>query len=535
MGADVRGAGPVDGDPLSVALAAKLSPEGPDYTVTLVASIMPTEFAIDADWNALYIDGEWTDSEDGESIDVADPSTRETVARVPAGAEADVDAAYEAAAAAQSEWADRPPVRREGVIQEAIETLRANADEIAGLLETEVGGTSVMGETSVQLAVDQAAEAATMPRRMDGRHDRSNIPGKEHIVERNPRGVVAAITPWNFPLNLSMRAVAPAIATGNAVVLKPATNSPITGGLLFAKLFEEAGLPDGVLNVVTGRGSDVGDRVAGHPESDVVTFTGSTGVGRGVAATAAENLSRPVMELGGNNAHVVTGDADVERAVDAAVFGSFVHQGQVCISINRHVVHEDVHDEYVERLTDRAASLPVGSAHDEETVVGPIIDESQRDRMLSYVEETVDAGATLETGGGTAEVEGVEDSLVVEPTVLSGVDNDMAAACHEHFGPIAPVIEVGSVDEAVAVANDTEFGLSGSVHAGDLDTARDVADRMDTGHVHVYDQPINDEAHVPFSGINASGMGGFNADLIMEELTETKWISVQREEREYPF
>jgi len=497
---------------------------------------MSLDLTPDTDWSELYIDGEWREAEGGDTIAVEDPSTRETFTHVARATEADVDAAYEAAAAAQKEWAEAPPARRSEVVQGMLELLEEHEEEIIGLLATEAGGVPpAMGGTSVHLAADQAAEAVTIPRRMKGEHAASNIPGKENIVERNPAGVVTVISPWNFPLNLSMRAVAPAIAAGNSVVLKPATNTPITGGLLFAKLFEAAGLPDGVLNVVTGRGSEVGDRVASHPESNVVAFTGSTPVGRRVAAKAAENLATPAMELGGNNVHLVTEDADLDQAIDAAVFGSFVHQGQVCISINRHLVQESVYDEYVERLTERAASLPVGRAHEEGVIVGPIIDESQRDEMLEYVDETVDAGATLETGGHTVELEGVDDSLVVAPTVLSDVTNDMSAACFEHFGPIAPVIPFSDVDEAVELANDTEYGLSGSVHAGDVGTGKRIAERLDTGMVHVNDQPINDEAHVPFSGTNASGMGGYNSEEFLNEVTETKWISLQHEPREYPF
>jgi aldehyde dehydrogenase (NAD+) len=494
-----------------------------------------TDLSIDADWDELYVDGEWRASESGETIAVEDPSTRETVTEVPSGTEADVDAAYEAAAEAQEAWGEQPLARRQAVIEEFHEALDAHADEIIELLEYEVGGSAIMGETSIQIASDHASEAATLPRRMKGEHAASNIPGKENQLQVGPKGVVTVISPWNFPLNLSMRAVGPAIAAGNAVVVKPSTNSPITGGLLFAKLFEETDLPEGVLNVVTGRGSEIGDRVASHPVSDVVAFTGSTPVGRQVAAQAAENLATPAMELGGNNAHIVTAEADLDRAIDAAVFGSFVHQGQVCISINRHLVHESVYDEYVDRLVERAESIPAGSAHDPETIVGPIIDESQRDEMLEYVEETVAAGATLETGGETVPLEGGDDSLVVAPTVLSGVTNDMSAACFEHFGPIAPVIPFSDVDEAVALANDTEYGLSGSVHAGDVGAGKAIADRLETGMVHVGDQPINDEAHVPFSGTKASGMGGYNAEEFLREVTETKWISLQHEPREYPF
>ncbi|NHX35544.1 MULTISPECIES: aldehyde dehydrogenase family protein [Halolamina] len=498
---------------------------------------MSLDLSIDSDWTDLYIDGEWRPAAGGDTIAVQDPSTRESVAGVPAATEDDVDDAYEVAAAAQAEWAEQPPARRTELLQEVARLLDDHEAEIVDLLAAEAGGTTVMGHTSVAITADHLREAATLPNRMAGEHKQSNVPGKENVVKREPVGVVTAITPWNFPVNLAMRAVAPAIALGNAVVLKPASNTPIAGGLLLAKLFEAAGAPDGLLNVVTGNGSDIGDAVAGHDESDAVTFTGSTPVGRQVAATAAENLSVQAMELGGNNAHVVTADADLDAALDAATFGSFVHQGQVCISINRHVVHESVYDEYVERLAERAADLPTGSAHDPETVVGPIIEDSQREEMLGYVDESVDAGATIETGGGTVAVDGVDegDSLVVEPTVLSGVENWMPVAANEHFGPVAPVIPFSDVGEAVEIANDTEYGLSGSVHAGDLDTAMDIADAMDTGHVHINDQPINDEAHVPFSGTNASGMGGYNSDTILQELTETKWVSIQREDREYPF
>ncbi len=497
---------------------------------------MASDLTIDADWNALYIDGEWRTAEGGETIAVEDPSTRETVTEVPAATETDVDAAYEAAVEAQEEWGETPPARREELLQDFIEVLNDHHDEIVDLLAAEVGGTTIMGETSMQIANDHAAEAATYPRRVKGEHADSNIPGKENILRREPKGVVTAITPWNFPLNLTMRAVATAVAAGNAVVLKPSTNSPITGGLLFGKLFEEAGLPGGVVNVVTGRGSNIGDRVAGHLDSDVVAFTGSTEVGQHVASKAAANLATPAMELGGNNAHVVTADADVEDALDAAAFGNFVHQGQVCISINRHVVHEDIYDEYVAGLVERAESLPVGSAHDEDSIVGPIVDESQRDEMLGYVEESVEEGATLETGGETVDVDGLgEDSLYVPPTVLSGVTNEMPVAANEHFGPIAPVVPFSDVEEAIEIANDSEYGLSGSVHAGNIAEGKAIAEQLDTGHVHVHDQPINDEAHVPFSGWNASGMGGYNAESFLDEITRTQWISLQHEQRDYPF
>ncbi|WP_255170397.1 aldehyde dehydrogenase family protein [Natrononativus amylolyticus] len=479
-------------------------------------------------WNALFLDGAWIDAGERETIGVENPYTREEIATVPAGTADDVDAAYESAAEAQSEWATQPPQRRASIVNSALESLGEHWEEVLELLALESGSTRVKGVAELQTAKGMMQQAASYPFRMAGEHDDSIVPGKENVVERVPVGVVGVISPWNFPFHLSMRAVAPAIAAGNAVVLKPASNTPITGGLLLAKIFEEAGLPDGVLNVVTGNGSDVGDAVAGHETPRVLAFTGSTEIGQQVAKQAAGNCALPALELGGNNVHVVTENADVERAVDGGVFGSFLHSGQACISINRHLVHESLYDGYVSTLADRAESLPAGDPTDEETVIGPIIDEAQRDQILEYVEETVDAGATLETGGD-------HDGLVIEPTVLSGVDNEMAAACNEHFGPVAPVIPYSSDEEAIELANDTIHGLSGSVHSEDLEQARRIADGIETGMVHINDQPLNDEPHVAFGGTKQSGLGRYNAEEILEELTTTKWISVQREPREYPF
>ena len=479
-------------------------------------------------WNAQYLAGDWIEPDDRETLAVENPYTREEIATVPAGTEDDVDRAYEAASEAQKEWAQQPPQARAGVITAALEFVRNHREEITELLAVESGSTQVKCGAELQTAMAMMQQAASYPFRMDGQQMESTIPGKENVVERQPAGVVGVISPWNFPFHLSMRAVAPAIATGNSVVLKPASNTPITGGLLLARIFEEAGVPEGVLNVVTGSGSEIGDAISDHEIPRVLAFTGSTEIGQRVAANAAGNCALPALELGGNNVHVVTENADLERAVDGGSFGSFLHQGQICISINRHLVHEDVYDDYVGMLTDRAANLPTGDPTDDETVVGPIIDESQRDQILEYVETSVDEGATLETGGE-------HDGLVVEPTVLSDADNDMAAACNEHFGPVAPVIPYSSDEEAIELANDTIHGLSGSVHSEDLAQARSIADRIETGMIHINDQPINDEPHVPFGGMKQSGLGRYNGESILKELTTTKWISVQRESREYPF
>ncbi|WP_222920255.1 aldehyde dehydrogenase family protein [Natrinema sp. SYSU A 869] len=484
--------------------------------------------APESGWESLYLAGDWVATGDRDTIAVENPYTREVLATVPAATEDDVDRAYEAAADAQESWARQPPQARAGPINAAIEFVGDHREEIADLLARESGSTQVKCEAELGTARGMMQQASSYPFRMDGQHMDSITPGKENIAEQVPVGVVGVISPWNFPLHLSMRAVAPAIAAGNSVVLKPASNTPITGGLLLARIFEEAGIPDGVLNVVPGRGSEIGDAVAGHEIPRVLAFTGSTEIGQRVAEKAASTCTLPALELGGNNVHVVTENADLDRAVDSGVFGSFLHQGQACISINRHLVHESLYDDYVDALTDRAASLPTGDPTADDTIIGPIIDEGQRDQIVDYIEASIDEGATLETGGES-------DGLVVEPTVLSDADNGMAAAENEHFGPIAPVIPYSSDAAAIELANDTIHGLSGSVHSEDIAQARRIADGIDTGMIHINDQPINDEPHVPFGGMKQSGMGRYNGEQILEEVTTTKLVSVQHEPREYPF
>jgi aldehyde dehydrogenase (NAD+) len=485
-------------------------------------------FTTDGSWNALYLDGEWVEADDRDTIAVENPATREQITEVPAATEDDVDLAYEAAAEAQASWAEKSVKERNAVIEDAIELLDEKRDEILESLAIESGSANAKAFAEWQTAKGLCHHSLGFGEQMGTETSESMIPGKENEVERVPEGVVGVISPWNFPFNLSLRAVVPALATGNSVVLKPASSTPVIGGLLIARIFEEAGLPDGVLNVVTGKGSDIGDRMASHPELDVMAFTGSTEVGKRVASLAGEALALPAMELGGNNPFVVTEDADVDAAVDSAVFGSFLHQGQICISINRHLVHEDLYDEYVEKLAERAEALPIGDPRERENVIGPVIDEGQRDDLLEYVEETVKQGATLETGGEA-------DDLFFEPTVLSDAENDMAAACNEHFGPIAPVIPFSDEDEAVELANDTEYGLAAAVHTSDLDRGRDLADRIEAGMVHINDQPINEEPAIPFGGMKASGIGRYDGDEIFHEFTQTKWVSVQNEPRDYPF
>lgn len=503
----------------------------PDLTVTpRLPNRTADELSIAPDdgWNALYIDGKWVQAGPRETIAVKDPASRSEIGRVPRGTAEDVDDAYGAAEQAQHDWAARTPHDRAALLNDARDVLLSWEDDLLYLFGAECGGTTLKGGFEMELVEKMMRVSEGLAFDMSGEHKSSLVENKETQVRRNPVGVVGAITPWNFPLHLSMRVVAPALATGNAVVLKPAEQTPYLGGLVIARAFEEAGLPAGLLNVVPGDGEQTGDAVATHPTPRVMSFTGSSEVGRQVGARAVEQFTQPDLELGGNNAHIVTANADLDWAVDAGVFGSFTHQGQECISINRHIVHESHYDEYVDRLSSRAARLPVGDPREPETVVGPVINEQQRDKIVSYIERTVDNGATVAHGGD-------HDGLFVQPTVLSDVTNDMPAACNEHFGPVAPVIPYDDEADAIAIANDTEYGLSGSVHSTDLGQAKRIAEALETGMVHINDQPLNDHAHTAFGGVGASGMGRYNGEAVLRQFTETKWISIQREPREYPY
>lgn len=485
----------------------------------------PQEVQPDAAWDQIYIDGDWRDV-DGGTIPVENPATREVFADVPAASADDVDAAYEAAEAAQDEWAALPMEERLEYVERMRDLLQENFQQGIELLATEAGSTQAKATAEMGISLSDFETALDFEPPEPDERDSVFVSDKTHHIVQEPVGVVGIISPWNYPLHLTTRALAPALALGNTAVVKPATDTPIIGGLLLAKIADEAGLPDGVLNVVTGRGSEIGDTMAGHPVPRVLAFTGSTGVGKIVAGKAAENLTMPTLELGGNGPYVVTEDVDVATAAEVGAVGSFTHQGQVCISINRHLVHEDIYDEYVEQLVEHAESLTIGDPMDPETEFGPIINESQRDELVEYVEQTVEEGATLETGGEA-------DDLFFEPTVLSDATNDMAAACNEHFGPIAPVVPISSDEEGIELANDTEYGLAAAVQCNDLDRGRELADQIDAGMVHVNDHPIQDEPNAPFGGMKNSGLGRYNGEWVREKLLETKWISVQHEDRDY--
>ncbi|MBX7483002.1 aldehyde dehydrogenase family protein [Qipengyuania qiaonensis] len=482
------------------------------------------------DLHLQYIGGKWRKGASGKIGENTDPFTGDKLGAIPLASKEDLDEAYAAAAKAQPAWAALPPAERAAVMERAVGIFDARHEEITHWLIREAGSTRIKAEVEWSSARAITVEAATFPHRIEGRILASDIPGKESRVYRKPLGVIGVISPWNFPLHLSQRSVAPALALGNAVVLKPASDTPVTGGQLIAKIFEEAGLPAGVLSVVIGAGSDIGDAFVEHAVPRMISFTGSTPVGKGIGTTAAggDHLKRVALELGGNNAFVVLDDANVDGAVKAAIFGKFLHQGQICMAINRIIVDASLYDEFVDKFTTHAKTLKYGNPANADTAIGPIINAKQLEGIKDKIANAQKEGATMALGG---EAEG----NVLPPHVFTDVTPEMEIAREEVFGPAVSILKARDEAHALELANASLFGLSGAVHSGDSARGVAFARRMITGMTHVNDQSVNDEANAPFGGERNSGLGRFNGDWAIEEFTTDHWITVQHSPRDYPF
>jgi benzaldehyde dehydrogenase (NAD) len=462
------------------------------------------------------------------TIDVLEKATGEPIRSVEFATARDADDAVAAAVAAQPAWAATSYDARAGILRRAAAALTARADEITDLIVRETGSIPGKAQYEVGGAANELYEAAGLTSRAVGEILPSHSPGRFSLAERVPVGVVAAITPWNFPLILGMRVTAPALALGNAVVLKPSPETPISGGLLLAELLQEAGLPDGVFTALPGD-VDVGERLVAHPGTSMIHFTGSSAVGAKIAAAAGAQLKRVSLELGGNNALVVLDDADLDQAVMIGAWSAYHYQGQTCITAGRHIVARNLYDAYVDNLAERAAAITVGDPRSDGVGLGPMINERQRDRAHGFLERSVEAGATVVEGG-------TYDGLFYRPTVVTDVTPDMPLWTEEIFAPIAPVLPVDSEEQAIALVNDTRYGLVNAVLTGDPDRGLRVAGRLRSGMVHVNDSTCLDEAHVPFGGLGASGLGGRSGgDSNLEEFTERRWVSLQRAPVEYPY
>ncbi|MFI8926844.1 aldehyde dehydrogenase family protein [Streptomyces sp. NPDC053474] len=475
-----------------------------------------------------YIDGEWKAGSGSWDIIDFNPYDGEKLASITVATADEIDQAYRAAQRAQESWGATNPYTRRAVFERALRIVEEREAEITEAIVAELGGTLVKAGFELHLAKEFLREAVHLALAPQGRILPSPDDTKENRLYRVPVGVVGVISPFNFPFLLSLKSVAPAIALGNAVVLKPHQNAPVLGGSLVAKIFEEAGLPPGVLNVVITDIAEIGDALLEHPVPGVISFTGSDAVGRHVATVCAQTFKRCILELGGNSALIVLDDADVDYAVDAAVFSRFVHQGQVCMAANRILVDRSLRDEFTEKFVAKVKTLKVGDPADPSTHIGPLINSSQAEGVSSLVAQTVQAGATALLHGAT-------DGNLVSPSVLTDLPDDSPVLRQEIFGPVALILPFDGEEEAVRIANETPYGLSGAIHTGDTERGVRVARRIRTGMIHINDGTVHDEPIVPFGGEKHSGVGRLNGESTVEAFTALKWISVQHGRSRFPF
>ncbi|MGW7331478.1 aldehyde dehydrogenase family protein [Streptomyces sp. NPDC054840] len=463
----------------------------------------------------------------GGSAPVVEPATGRTLATIDLAAPADVAEAAVRALAAQQDWAGTTHPERAAVLRRAGDLFTAHADELREWLVRESGSIPGKADFELHVAAQECYEAAALASRPTGQVLPSEAP-RLSFTRRAPAGVVGVVAPFNAPLILAIRSAAPALALGNAVLLKPDRRTAVCGGLALAAVFAAAGLPGGLLQVLPG-GAGTGAAVVADPRVRVVSFTGSTAAGRSVGELAGRHLKRVHLELGGNSALVVLRDADIESAVAQASWGSFFHQGQICMTAGRHLVHASLYDEYVERLAERAEELAVGDPYRERVHLGPLIDRAQLDRVHALVEASIGQGAKLVAGG-------THRDLFYRPTVLAGVADDTPAYAEEVFGPVAPVRSFATEEEAVALASAGPYGLSLGIVTRDAARGLDLADRIPTGIVHINDQTVNDEAVAPFGGVGASGTGArFGGEANLDAFTELRWTTVRSTPAGHPF
>jgi vanillin dehydrogenase len=478
--------------------------------------------------NQQYIGGVWRDGKSQKVLTDCNPYDGKPIADFKLASLADLDEAYHAAEAAQKIWAEVNPFEKRTVLEKAITWIEQNEGDIADLIIEELGGTRLKAMIEIFLVKTFIKEASTYPLRMTGEILPSTVDGKENRLYRLPAGVVGVISPFNFPFNLSMRSVAPALGTGNGVVLKPHDDTPITGGTLVAKIFEEAGIPKGLLNVIVADIGEIGDAFVEHPIPRIISFTGSDQVGRHIGGVAGRCLKKAILELGGNSAMIVLQDADLNTAVNAAVFSRFAHQGQVCMCSNRILVQRGIYNKFLDKFVDQVSKLKAGDPRNPETDLGPLINQRQTETFAKQVQRGIDEGARVVLLG---KVEG----NVASPTVFADVKPNMWVAQNEMFGPAVCLMPFDSPEEAVKIANDSPYGLSGAVHTQDAERGAELAKQIDSGMVHVNDSTINDDPLIAFGGEKASGVGRLNGKWALEEFTTLKWISVQHKKRHYPF
>jgi benzaldehyde dehydrogenase (NAD) len=478
------------------------------------------------DWHGKAFTGSWKATAGG-TADVIEKATGKRLTSVGLAVAKDVAVSARAATDAQEEWAATPYETRAAIFRKAARIIEENGAEFADWIIRETGAVGPKADVELHMAAGILYQSSAMPTEPQGIVLPSNA-GRMSIARRVPHGVVGVISPFNFPLILGIRAVSPALATGNAVILKPDLRTPVSGGFLIARIFEEAGLPAGLLHVLPG-GVEAGEALCTDPRIAMIAFTGSTANGRRVGALAGEHLKRVSLELGGKNSIIILDDADLDAAASNARWGAWLHQGQICMTAGRILVQEKVAGALLQKLVDVANALPVGDPAAGNVALGPIINEAQLQRVHGIVRDSVAAGAQLKAGG-------TYEGLFYRPTVLDAVKPGMRVFDEEIFGPVASVTTFASDDEAVALSNQTEYGLSASVISGSVTRALALGNRLKTGLLHINDQTVADEPHVPFGGRGASGNGTrIGGPANWEEFTQWQWLTIKDKAPTYPF
>jgi len=478
----------------------------------------------------MYIGGKWVDAANGKTFEDLNPYTGEIYAHIPAGRREDARRAIEAAQAAFPAWSATPPSVRRNIFLKAADIMERRQDELVRAMMEEVGGTIGISMFQMFFVPGLYRMAASAAYDVKGEIIPADHKDSFFMAIRQPAGVVSCFGPFNVPYILCSRAFAVPVAYGNTAVLKPSEEAPVTGGVLLAEIFEEAGLPPGVLNVITSTRADaeeVGDEMIANPAVRRISFTGSTDVGRIIAEKAGRHLKRAVLELGGKDPLIILADADIDYAVNAAAWGAFLHQGQICMSTERIIIEKKIADKFTEKLKEHALALPMGDPTNPTIAIGPLINQRAVDLVHAHVQEAVAGGAELVVGGQY-------DNLVYHPTIVADVQPDMRLFTDQTFGPVAPIVTVNDAEEALAVANNSKYGLSAGIITQDFNRALDLAMRLETGMVHIGDQTVNDEPQAPFGGVKGSGYGRFGGQAALDEFTELRWINVQRTPRTFP-
>ncbi|WP_347473659.1 aldehyde dehydrogenase family protein [Acinetobacter thermotolerans] len=470
-----------------------------------------------------FIAGQWRQGGSTHTLQNINPYTQQEIFSLKAASTEDVDDAYEAALLTfEQEALASIPVRIK-LIQNLTSIIQRRREEIVNWLIMESGSTRFKANIEVDAALGIIQESSKFPDLIKKEELESLDPARRSFVVRKPLGVIAVISPWNFPFHLSMRSVVTALACRNTVVLKPASDTPVTGGTLLGKLFEEAGAPHGALNVVVGTGKEIGDYFVEHPIPKLISFTGSTEVGQSVGskALASSRIKRLALELGGNAPLVILDDADLDLAVELTVMGRFMHQGQICMSTNRVIVDESLHDAYIEKLVERVKTIPVGDPNLPDTIIGPVINQSQVEKHRKIIEHAKQIGAELVYEAG------IEGNLV-SPHIFTHVDPYFEIAQEESFGPILPIIKADDEEHALILANNSRFGLSSAVCTSNLERGERFAMQIDAGMTHINGITVADQPNAPFGGEKNSGLGRFNGRWIFEEFTRTHWMTVPK-------